>query len=124
MVECTATVSAVDLRSCHVELTNVRWVTSPQRRDDAREVSVMSEFDETVMISKVGLTGDFEVVITLTGERVIRALLPPLLSAAMDVARNHWPEVLDLHYERQGRVDAAPDPAPGLDAAAPTTNGE
>ena len=59
---------------------------------------------DEVMISKVGLTGNFEVVITLPGERVIRALLPPLLSAAMDVARNHWSEVLDLHYERQGRA--------------------
>lgn len=47
-VECTATVSAVDMHSCHVDLTDVRWVTSPQRRDDAREVPVMSVYSPTV----------------------------------------------------------------------------
>jgi hypothetical protein len=47
-VECTATVSAVDLRGCHVDLVDVRWVTSPQRRDDAREVRVMSVYSPVV----------------------------------------------------------------------------
>lgn len=51
------------------------------------------------MIEKDGLTGDFYVVVN--GDRY---LLHPLLCAAMDVARNHWDEVLELHYERQDRV--------------------
>lgn len=56
------------------------------------------------MIEKDGLTGNFYVVVN--GER---HLLHPLLCAAMDVARNHWDEVLDLHHERLARTNLAHD---------------
>lgn len=51
-------------------------------------------------IEKVALTGRYVVVVGPGDSRELH----PLMCAALDVARNHWDEVLELHHERQGRA--------------------